>query len=148
MEHNFAPAMLSRVAYGFYHPTRLAELQVSITDPLVEIVEKHKSDPWGMARPVLTEAAKNLDASFSAGERGRLDLANPRQALLDAAEAVRKAYSHLDKAFERIDAASRKELAAGGPGQTGGDEDRARESSGRRRQRGRLDGDWGSARAR
>jgi hypothetical protein len=110
MENNYSPNMLSRVAYGFYRPTRLAELQVSIADPLVRIVEQHKDNPLAVARPILVEAAENLDATFTPGERGRIELANPPQALRDAAGMVRRAYSHLYRAFEKIDAATRKEL--------------------------------------
>jgi len=38
VERNYSVNMLGRVAYGFYRPTRLAELQVSITDPLVRLL--------------------------------------------------------------------------------------------------------------
>lgn len=61
MENNYAPGMLSRVAYGFYRPARLAELQTPITEPLVNIVEPNKGQPFAVMRPILREAAKNMD---------------------------------------------------------------------------------------
>jgi hypothetical protein len=115
MENNYGPSMLSRVAYGFYRPARLAELQSSITDPLVRIVARHKDNPLAVARPVLAEAAKNLDVTFNPGDPGRIDIRSPGQALRDAAGMVRRAYSHLGKAFEKIDAATRVELESSAP---------------------------------
>lgn len=116
MEYNYSPHMLSRVAYGFYRPMQLAELQVTMTDPLARMVEQHKDDAIATTRTVLVEAAKNLDVTFLPGEQVRLQINNPRQALRDVARMVRRAYSHLDRAFDKIDEAARKELASSAPG--------------------------------
>lgn len=112
MEYNYSPHMLSRVAYGFYRPTRLAELQLTMTDPLVRLVEQRKDAPNAITRTVLVEAARNLDAPFAQGEQVRIQIANPGQALREVAEMTRRAYSHLDRAFDKIDEAGRKELAS------------------------------------
>lgn len=116
MENNFAPGMLSRVAYGFYRPARLAELQTSITEPLVDIVEQNKGQPLAVMRPVLREAAKNLDLSWIPGERGQLDITSPRQALRDAAVMLRRAHAHLEAAFRGIGEDARRELTSSASG--------------------------------
>ncbi|MBN8730421.1 MAG: hypothetical protein J0L64_07780 [Acidobacteria bacterium] len=110
MEANYSPNILSRVAYGFYRPTRLAELQTIITDPLVSAVDRHKDNPLSAAQPLLAEAAKNLDVRFTAAQQERIDIANPRQALRDAAGMVGRAHTHLDRAFSQLDSAARKNL--------------------------------------
>ncbi len=45
MESHYGPNMLDRVAFGFYRPARLPELQTSITEPLVKIGDKGKRAP-------------------------------------------------------------------------------------------------------
>ncbi len=102
--------MLSRVAYGFYHPARLAELQASIADPLVRGLEQSGADKWSIGGRVLAEAARNLDVEIPQMETARIDLANPRQALQDVATLVTQSHSHLRLAFESLTPAARTEL--------------------------------------
>jgi len=104
VERFYGAKMPGRVADAFYRPTRLAELQASITDPLARIVDQNERNPLAVAGPILAEAAKNLDVSFSAREPGRIALANPSQALRDTAGMVSRSYSRLCQVFGRPDA--------------------------------------------
>lgn len=107
--------MLDRVAYAFYRPTRLAELQASITGPLARAVDQSRGDPWTVAGPVLMEAAKNLDSPFPDGKPGQIDLAQPAQALKDAALLVRRAHVQIEMAFSKIDARLYEEMETSFP---------------------------------
>lgn len=102
--------MLSRVAYAFLRPTRLAELQSSITGPLARIVDQNTGNPWVVGGHVLTQAAKNVDSPFVAGTPGWIDMAQPAQALKDASGMVGQAYAHLDRAFAKLGAAQLAEM--------------------------------------
>lgn len=104
VERFYGTNMLDRVAYAFYRPTRLAELQTSITGPLARAVDESKGNPWTVAGPVLTEAAKNLDSPIPTGQPGHIDLAQPAQALQDAARLVRRAHAQIEIAFSKLDA--------------------------------------------
>lgn len=110
MESVYGPNMLSRVAYGFYRPTRLAELQVSMTSPLAEIGDRAKQDPFPVLPGVLEQAARNLDVPFSRARGESIEVANPRQALLAVSRRVNQAHTRLERAFGKLDASRRAEL--------------------------------------
>ncbi|MBN8730423.1 MAG: PDZ domain-containing protein [Acidobacteria bacterium] len=110
VERFYSENMLARVAYAFHRPTRMVELQASITSPLAAVVDRNKGNPWAVAGPILSEAARNLDSSFAAGKLGQMDLAHPAQALKDASGIVRRAGVHLERAFEKVGAAPLDEM--------------------------------------
>jgi len=84
---------LRRVAYGFLRPTRLAELQKRVTDPLPDVVR----DP----RLALVQAAQNLDVAPPALSAGP-DFSDPAKALDWAEAAVAQAAALRDQAFAAI----------------------------------------------
>ena len=92
---NYGANMLDRVAYGFHYPTRLAELQVAVTNPLPEIA----NDP----RLVLREAAANIDSKIGTVSDG-VDISDPANALRQLARMVNASQAKLDVAFGVIDA--------------------------------------------
>lgn len=94
VEANNGAHMLSRVRYGFHRPTRLAELQSTITKSLDAI-------PVNPAA-ILVEASANIDCAvpmFSLSQ----DLSDPAHAVQAAKDAIRLCRSHVDKAFAGID---------------------------------------------
>jgi len=111
MERFYGANMLDRVAFAYYRPTRLAELQVSITQPLARMVDERKG-AWEVASKVLTEAGRNLDVPSSSGPETAIDLSNPRSALRQAAQSVHAAHVLLDRAFAKLSPADCVELEA------------------------------------
>lgn len=67
-------------------------------------MDQNERNPLAVAGPILAEAAKNLDVSFSVREPGRIALANPSQALRDTAGMVSRSYSRPCQVFGRPDA--------------------------------------------
>ncbi|NOG53677.1 MAG: hypothetical protein HND57_05020 [Planctomycetes bacterium] len=101
--------MLSYVAYGFHHPTRLSEMQQALTDPLAGIA----SDPSGLTSYV----RGNLDI-VSDVHRARMevktapDWADPSTVALTIVRAVEAAHIRLDAAFFQVSDAQRRDLPA------------------------------------
>jgi hypothetical protein len=110
VERFYGANMLDRVAYAYYRPTRLAELQTSIATPLAGIVDRSKGNPWAVAQPVLAEAAKNIDSPFQPGKPAEVDMTRPAQALKAASALVHLSYAHLKQAFARISSAQLSEM--------------------------------------
>lgn len=109
LENVYGPNMLSRVAYGFYRPARLAELQVTMTGPLAEICDRGKQNPFAVLPGVLEQAARNLDVAF-ARETPRIELTSPAQTLLSVSRRVHRAHAFVERAFGKLDAPRRAEL--------------------------------------
>ncbi len=103
LRRNLGHHLLRRVAYGFARPTRLAELQQRITDPLPGVAK----DP----RLALVEAAANLDVAAPELGEGP-DFSDPAKALDWAEAAVAKAGALRDKAFAAIPKERQATLAA------------------------------------
>lgn len=114
MERFNGANMLDRVAYGYYRPTRLAELQVSITQPLARIVDARQNG-WEVAGTFLTEAARNLDVAFPSAPGVAIDLSNPHLALRQAAQSVNRAHTLVGGAFAKLTSALRTELETSMP---------------------------------
>lgn len=110
MESLYGPNMLDRVAFGFYRPARLPELQTSITEPLAQIGDEGKRAPLEALQPVLEQAARNLDVGFTAAPTTPIDFSDPPQALAGLSVRVATAYSHLGRAFAKLDATRQLEL--------------------------------------
>ncbi|MBL8178435.1 MAG: PDZ domain-containing protein [Bryobacterales bacterium] len=110
MESAYSQNMLDRVAYGFYRPSRLPELQTSITGPLARIGDNAKRAPLEAWQPVLEQAARNLDHPFTAAPAAAIDFSNPSQTLAGLSARVATAYSHLERAFAKLDATRQVEL--------------------------------------
>ncbi|MEZ5398930.1 MAG: S1C family serine protease [Bryobacteraceae bacterium] len=110
MESHYGPNMLDSVAFGFYRPARLPELQTSITEPLVQIGDKGNRAPLEALQPVLEQAARNLDFSFTAALTTPIDFSNPPQALAGLSVRVATAYSHLGRALAKLDTTRQLEL--------------------------------------
>src|SRR5690349_20419395 len=85
---------LSRVAWGFEHPLRLASLQRAITASLPAIA----ADP----RQVLNEAADNLDVARPAHLSDPPDLRDPQAAVDWLAKQIDQADADLTRAFRDI----------------------------------------------
>jgi len=115
---DFGANSLSRVAAGFYHPTRLPELQKLITDPLGKV----PGDP----REVFLRAAENLDlapppvaATAPVADQptsGTLvataaDFSDPAKAIAWMKARLAEVSSLRDQAFARIPAKRQKALA-------------------------------------
>lgn len=99
LDGSYGANMLDRVAYGFQRPTRLAELQVFITEPLGTI----PADP----RNVLTQAARNLDVTSTVRSEA-IDLSDPDAALRAVDALFADARGHLDRAFAELDDETRQ----------------------------------------
>lgn len=110
VERFYGANMLNRVAYAYYRPTRLAELQTSITTPLADIVDRSKGNSKAVAQPVLAEAAKNIDSPFQPGKPAEIDLAHPVQALKAVSARMHLSYAHLKQAFAGISPAQLLEM--------------------------------------
>jgi hypothetical protein len=93
---------LSRVAWGFQHPLRLASLQRAITSPLPAIA----SDP----RLVLNEAADNLDVARPAQATDPPDFNDPQPTVDWLARQLDQADDDLSRAFANIDPQTREDL--------------------------------------
>lgn len=96
---------LSRVAYPFFYPLRMSELQQEITAPLAA----YAKNPYG----IHNYAAKMLDLRAHHSEKMSkiTDLSSPRVALTFSAERVAAATEHLRRAFADIPADRRGTLA-------------------------------------
>ncbi len=103
VEANVGVNMLSRVRYGFHRPTRLAELEWIITDPLDAIPD--------VPTEIFAQAAANIDCA-APGIAPPVDCADPRATVKAAAAAITEARKDLDKAFGGIDPALRVTLPA------------------------------------
>lgn len=103
VETNNGANMLSRVRYGFHRPTRLAELQSTITRPLDAIPDEPTR--------LFAAAAANLDCA-APDIAEPLDVSDPRRAVEDAARIIEHSQAHLETAFSRI----APELRGGLPG--------------------------------
>ena len=100
---NLGVHSLSRVAAGFYRPTRLPELQKRITDPLPALA--------GKPADVLARAAENLD--LPAPEPGpAATLADPAKALAWLATRMDEAEAHRRRAFAAIPPKRQRSLAS------------------------------------
>lgn len=99
-EKSYGANMLDRVAYGFYHPTRLAELQQLITDPMNTVAD----DP----RLCLVEAAKNLDVKSAVILTDTVNISNPKQAIANMKTLVTQASLHVEAAFDKIPPVTRQ----------------------------------------
>jgi hypothetical protein len=95
---------LSRVAWAFDHPLRLASLQRAITGPLPAIA----SDP----RLVLNEAADNLDVPHPSQLSEPPDLRDAQATVDWLARQMELADADLTRAFVAIDPQSRQDLPA------------------------------------
>ncbi len=95
---------LARVAYPFYYPLRMSELQEEITAPLAD----YAKDPSG----ICSYAAKMLDLSaYKTKNTEKANMSIPRDALKFSAKQVAAANEYLRKAFEKIPADHRATLA-------------------------------------
>lgn len=103
VESNNGTHMLSRVRYGFHRPTRLAELQSTITKPLDAVP----------AQPslILAQGAANIDA-FAPALADSVNLSSPTDAIAEVRAAIEQAQSHLDLAFVNLDSQSQAALPA------------------------------------
>jgi len=93
VEANNGAHMLSRVRYGFHRPTRLAELQSTITRPLHAI----PSDP----ADILAQAAANIDCAAPTIAEP-VECSTPLSAVAAAVAAIKISHLHLEKAFADI----------------------------------------------
>lgn len=102
-EKNVGAHMLSRVRYGFHRPTRLAELQGAVTDPLFGVPRQ----PFVL----LTETAVNLDCAEPL-PGNPVDWSEPQSAVKSIAQAVSASRAQVDRAFKNVDSKMRTSLPA------------------------------------
>ena len=94
---------LSRVAAGFFQPTRLPQLQRIVTDPLHGLPQSPEK--------VMAEIARNLDVSApEAGASAALDLTDTAAALDTIASVLADANADCLRAFDGVPAETRAEL--------------------------------------
>ncbi len=103
VDSNNGAHMLSRVRYGFRRPTRLAELQATITRPLDAVP----------AQPslILAQGAANID-TLEPAIAYSIHLSSPTNAIAQVRTRIEQTQGDLDLAFAHLDGQTRAALPA------------------------------------